>query len=79
MSYYDDRPQDLIQDTKNFLKSDYGKHIIDTLEAKATGHLANTCNIEHPYPERYAAKYSAIKEILEFIHSPLDDDTPPRG
>lgn len=76
---YEDRPKDLIQDTKNFLQSDYGKHIVSILEAKQTGYLSNTADIQAKYPERYAAKYSAYKEVLELIYQPLDDDIPSLG
>lgn len=79
MSHYDERPDDLIQDTKDFLKSDYGQHIVSTLEEVAVGHLAKADNMECPYPERYLAKHSAIKEVLDLIHSPLDDSTPSHG
>lgn len=79
MNYYDDRPQDLIQDTKDFLKSDYGKHIVSTLEAMQEGLLAGVANVEAPYPERYAAKYSALKEVHDLIYQPLDDNTPTHG
>lgn len=79
MSHYLDSPKDLIQDTKDFLKSDYGKYIISTLEDTAKGHLANADNMECPYPERYLAKHSSLKEVLDQIYSPLDDDTPSHG
>lgn len=71
MSYYDDRQDELIQDTKNFLESDYGKHIVTTLEETAEGHLSNVADVKTEHPERYAAKYSALKEVLELIHSPI--------
>lgn len=79
MSHYDDKPDDLIQDTKDFLKSDYGKHIVSTLQETAQGHLAEVANIKAEHPDRYAAKYSAYKEVLDLIHSPLDDHTPSLG
>lgn len=79
MSHYDDKPEDLLQDTKAFLKSDYGQYITSILEEKALGYLANADNIEIAYPERYLAKHSAVKEVLDLIHSPLDDNTPSLG
>jgi hypothetical protein len=79
MSQYLDKPEDLLQDTKNFLNSEYGQYIVSTLEDTANGHLANADNMECPYPERYLAKHSAIKEVLDLIKSPLDDDTPSQG
>lgn len=79
MSHYEDRSEDLLQDTKNFLKSDYGTHVVSTLKEMADGHLAGACNMDAPYPERYAAKYSALKEVLDLIYSPLDDNTPTQG
>ena len=79
MSHYDSKPDDLIQDTKDFLKSDYGKHIVSTLEETAQGLLSNVADIKAEHPERYAAKYSAYKEVLDLIHQPLDDDIPSLG
>ncbi len=79
MSHYQDKPEDLVQDTKQFLNSEYGKYLIPILEETAEGHLSNADNIDCPYPERYLAKHSAIKEVLNTIYSPLDDDTPARG
>lgn len=79
MSHYEDKPEDLVQNTKAFLDSDYGKHIVSTLEETAKGHLAKVADVTADHPERYAAKYSALKEVLELIHMPLDDDTPSHG
>jgi hypothetical protein len=79
VSHYDEKPGDLIQDTKDFLKSEYGQYFISILEDTAEGYLAEVANIKARYPERYAAKYSALKEVLALINSPLDDDTPLHG
>lgn len=79
MSHYEDKPEDLIQDTKDFLKSDYGQHIVSTLQESAKGHLAKVADVAGEHPDRYAAKYSAYKEVLDLIHQPLDDDTPSLG
>lgn len=79
MSHYEERPDDLVQDAKDFLKSGYGQYIVSILEDKAVGYLANADNVECPYPERYLAKHSALKEVLDLIHSPLDGNTPTHG
>lgn len=79
MSPYEDNPEDLVQDTKGFLKSEYGKYVISTIQEMSEGSLSRAGNMDTPYPERYAAKYSALKEVLELIYSPLDDDTPTHG
>lgn len=79
MSYYDDKPDHLVQDTKDFLKSEYGKHIVSTLVESGRGHLAGVADIKAEHPERYAAKYSATKEVLDLIYQPLDDDISPLG
>jgi hypothetical protein len=79
MSYYDDKPDDLIQDTKNFLDSDYGKHIVTTLLETGKGDLSSVADIKAEHPDRYAAKYSALKEVLDLIYQPLDDHIPPHG
>ena len=76
MSHYDDRPEDLRQDTKNFLNSEYGKYLLPILEDMAQGYLGYADNMEQPYPERYLAKHSALKEVLDLIQSPLGDNTP---
>lgn len=79
MSHYDTNPDDLAQDTKSFLKSDYGQHIVSTIKAMQQGYLSGASNMELPHPERYAAKYSALKEVIDLINSPLDDDISLRG
>lgn len=79
MSNYDEKPEDLIQDTKEFLKSEYGKHIMTTLKDMQEGLLSSMANINEPYTDRYAAKFSAMKEVIELVESPLDDDTPSHG
>lgn len=76
MSRYPDKSDDLIQDTKNFLASEYGKYLVAILEEMAQGYLSGADNMECPYPERYLAKHSAVKEVLNLIQSPLDDSTP---
>lgn len=79
MSRYEEKPEDLIQDTKEFVRSDYGSHVMSILEAMCDGYLSRAADVELPHPERYAAKYSALKEVLDLIKSPLDDDTPTHG
>lgn len=79
MTYYDDRPEDLKQDTKNFLNSEYGKYIMGIIEDMRSGHLSRAADVAIEHPERYAAKYSALKEVIELIHAPLDDSTPSRA
>lgn len=79
MNYYDDKQDDLIQDTKDFLKSDYGQHIVSTLLETGRGYLSSVADIKAEHPDRYAAKYSALKEVLDLIYQPLDDDTLPHG
>ncbi len=79
MSHYEKKPEDLAQDTKDFLKSDYGQYIVSILVETGEGHLSHVADIKTRYPERYAAKYSAYKEIIDLIHQPLDDDIPTHG
>lgn len=76
---YDDRPQDLRQDAKTFVVSEYGAYVISILQEMSEGYLSKAADVYLPYPERFAAKYSAIKEVLNLLYSPLDDDTPSRG
>jgi hypothetical protein len=71
MSHYDTRPDDLVQDTKQFLESEYGKYVVSTLEEMQSGNLTNTADIKAEHPERWAARYSAVKEVLELIKSPV--------
>ncbi len=75
----DYKPEDLIHDTKQFLASQYGKHIMQILQEKQDGLLANVASVTTEHPERYAAKYSALKEVIDLINSPLVDDTPTHG
>jgi hypothetical protein len=71
--------EDLIQDTKEFLASQYGKYITQILSEKAEGFLSAASDIREEHPERHLAKYSALKEVLELINLPLDDDSRTRG
>lgn len=68
---YEDRPKDLAQDAKAFLDSEYGKYVMDILDQKAEGHLARADDMETPYPERYLAKHSAVKEVIDLLNSPI--------
>jgi len=70
MSYYEN-PEDLKQDTERFLKSEFGKYVMSTIEEKMNGHLALADDMKNPYPERYLAKHSAVKEVIDFIRSPI--------
>jgi len=71
--------KDLQQDTKDFLGSQYGQYVTVTLSEIAEAYLSSAQNIEVEHPERYLAKYSAIKEVLTFINQPLDNDKSTRG
>lgn len=73
------KPDDLVQYTKAFIQSEYGSYLIDILQETAQGCLADVANIKTEHPDRYAAKYSAYKEVLELIHQPLEDSTPTHG
>lgn len=79
MNPYSERLEDMRQDTKMFLESELGMHIMETLKTKLEGHLSNASDVSTEHPERHIAKYSAVKEIIEFIQSPLDDHTPTHG
>jgi hypothetical protein len=79
MSDYVDRPKDIEHDRKEFVKGEYGVYILGILEEKAAGFLSHADNIDCPYPERYLAKHSAIKEVLNLFNQSSDDDTPTHG
>lgn len=68
------KEKELQEDTRRFLKSQYGNHVMTTLEEISLGHLSNAADISTEHPDRHLAKYSAIKEIIDFIQQPLDDD-----
>ena len=76
---YAERTKDLQQDTKEFLKTELGVHIIRTLQQKAEGELSSARRVNEPYADRYVQRYAAIQETIEFIREPLDDDISPRG
>ena len=78
MSYYDDRADELRQDTKAFLKSEFGKYVMEILDAKEQGLLSSIMNIKNPYIDRSASELRAIKEVKE-LFTPLDDNIPLHG
>lgn len=77
MSEYKD--EDLKQDSIQYMGSQLGIHHMSVLTAMQEGFLSQASSISEEHPDRYLAKYSAIKEVIEFLKSPLDDDTPSRG
>lgn len=76
---YADRTEDLIQDTKVFLKSEFGAYVMETLSEMQKGFLSQASDMSNEHPDRYLAKYNALQEVLELIRQPLDDDTPLHG
>ena len=77
MSEYSDK--NMQEDTRQYLRSELGVHHITTLESMADGALSAASDITQEHPDRYLAKYNALKEVIEFIKSPSDDDTPQHG
>lgn len=75
----DYKAEDLRQDTKQFVSSQLGSHILTTIEEMMRGELSAATDMSAIYPERHLARYSALEEVLDFIRQPLDDDTSPRG
>lgn len=75
----DYKPEALKRDTKAFVASPYGTYLLDILEGMERGALSGVADISTPYTDRYAARYSIVKEIIDCIRQPLDDDTPSRG
>jgi hypothetical protein len=67
-------PENRRQDTKEFLRSQLGADIMSTLIETAEGHLSKGADMTEDYPERYIAKYAAVKEVIDLINQPLDDD-----
>jgi len=75
----DYKEKDLIEDTKQFLQSQYGKYIVEILTEKSKGLLSLAAVIDTPYPERYLAKHSGVQEALDLFYLPLDDDLRAHG
>jgi hypothetical protein len=76
MVYPDDRMKDLVQDAKAFASSEYGQYIKGILEQKAEGYLTSVGDVNVEHPERFAAKFGELKEVINLLFTPLDDDTP---
>lgn len=76
MSEY--KADDLLQDTKQYMTSQLGAYHLDTLTQMLNGYLSAASNMESEHPDRYLAKYNALKEFETFILSPLGNDTPAR-
>jgi hypothetical protein len=76
---YPSKPADLRQDTKQFLASEYGKHFTEILREKMAGSLSAASDKSNPNRLNDLDKFSAYKEVIELIESPLDDDIPSRG
>jgi hypothetical protein len=66
------KPEELITDTKAFINSDYGKYIIEQLEAMQRGYEASAENPKELHPVRYLDRSVTIKEVLSLIYSPIE-------
>lgn len=71
MSKYIDRPEDITQDTKAFLKSEFGQYITTTLVEMQQALLSKASDMNEEHPDRYLAKYSAVQGVLDLINSSI--------
>ncbi len=72
-TYSEDR---LKEDALRFLRSRYGKHVVDILQQKALAYLSNASSPVATDPKSDLARFNTVKEVLQLLHEQLDDDTP---
>lgn len=77
MNAYQNKPQQLAADAAHFVKSEYGKYRMDILDSMIEGALSAASSPLQQFPDRYIARYSALKELKESILSDFESDTPP--
>ena len=68
---YTERPEDLMQDTKDFLKSEYGSYITDTLIEMQQNAILEASSVSQLNKEWHLAKYNALQEVLNLIKQPV--------
>lgn len=78
MSYID-KPENILQDTKQFLRSELGSYLMGIFEDMRDGELASASSKAETNKEWCLAKYNAYQEVIQTILSPLEDDKPTRG
>lgn len=66
----------IAQGALSYLRSDYGKYRMEILEGMIDGALSSATNPTEPYPDRYLARYAALKELKDSIQGDLESDTP---
>lgn len=71
--------KNFVQDAQDFVTSQYGSYLLSVFEETAAGHLASAVNVSEEHPDRFLARYGAVKEMLETINQPLDIDKSSRG
>lgn len=70
--------ENLKLDTEMFLKSEYGKFVMETLQEKLKGSVSRSLDIKEEHRLSYLDKSAALEEVIEFIRSGLDIDIPSR-
>lgn len=73
MSYLD-KPEDLLQDTKQFLKTEFGAYFMSTLKEMQANAISDASSVTQLNKEWHLAKYNAFQEVLNLIKQPLEDD-----
>lgn len=71
--------KNFVQDAQDFVTSQYGSYLLSVFEETAAGNLASAIDVSEAHPDRYLARYGAVKELLETIHQPLDNHKSSRG
>ena len=75
MKYVDDS-QRVANDALGYSRSEYGKYRMEILDGMIEGALSAATNPTQQFPDRYLARYTALKELKDSIISDLGSDTP---
>jgi hypothetical protein len=63
--------ENLVEDTKQFLSSEYGIYLMQILEDTAQGHMSKAKNVQEQSPIRSLDRATAVMEVIQTIKSPL--------
>lgn len=76
MKKYSEDTQRVANDALGFSRTEYGKYRMEILDGMIEGALSAAINPTQQFPDRYLARYAALKELKDSILGDLESNIP---
>lgn len=76
MTKYVNDSKRIAQDALGHQRSEYGKYRMEILDDMIAGALSAAVDPTQQYPDRYLARYGALKQLKESFESDLESGIP---